>query len=107
MSLIIGFHQLIKLLASLGAIIVVLKGIERIWLPEEKWISYRKAAEAMRRERKLYVESIAPYADKNEEKAYSLFVSRDMKIRAEERSDFWGLDEESELGQQDESEKPK
>ena len=93
----LGDQSVKEILAGFGALIVILKGIERVWLPEEKWTNYRKAAEAMRRESQLYVENIAPYADQNEEDAYSLFVIRCVKIQAEEQSNFWGMDSQKRL----------
>lgn len=72
--------------------IVILKGIERIWLPEEKWTNYRKASEALLREREKYVESIEPYgiAD-DEDQIYRLYVERCILIKAEEQNNFWGI----------------
>ena len=81
-----------KLVAALGAAIVILKGIERIWLPEEKWVNYRKASEALLREKEKYVECIYPYnGKKNEDEIYKLYVERCILIKAEEQNNFWGI----------------
>jgi len=83
------------LTAIMGALIVILKGIERISLPEENWRNYRKASEALKRERECYVEAIHPYTSLHEEGAYSLYVKRCILIKAEEQNNFWGLGEET------------
>lgn len=82
------------LISLLGASIVILKGVERIWLPQEKWMSYRKASEALHREQERYVECLAPYNVSDEDSAYKLFVERCILIKAEEQNNFWGLNEE-------------
>jgi len=75
----------------IGALIVILKGFERIWLPEEKWINYRKAAESLKREREKYVEGVSPYEGDDSEAIYKLYVNRCIFIKAEEQNNFWGL----------------
>ncbi len=82
--------------AILGASIVVLKGIERIWLPDEKWQNYRKASEALKREKECYIEGIHPYnRDMDEDENYLFYVKRCVLIKAEEQNNFWGLSGES------------
>lgn len=78
----------------LGTAIVILKGIERIWLPEETWQNYRKASEALKRERECYIEGVAHYGTvDSEDKAYTFYVARCILIKAEEQNNFWGLSE--------------
>lgn len=94
-----GFTAVINtdiLISLIGALIVILKGIERIWLPEEKWINYRKASEALYREREKYVEGVAPYSVGAEDDIYRLYVERCILIKAEEQNNFWGLNNGSE-----------
>ena len=82
--------------AILGASIVVLKGVERIWLPEEKWQNYRKASEALKREKECYIEGIQPYnREMDEDENYLLYVKRCVLIKAEEQNNFWGLSGET------------
>lgn len=83
-----------RTVAILGALIVILKGAERIWLPEEKWINYRKASEALLREKEKYVECLSPYNDNDDEdETYKRYVERCILIKAEEQNNFWGLGE--------------
>lgn len=83
------------LVSLFGALIVILKGIERIWLPEETWQNYRKASEALKRENECYVEGVNNYKHiDNEDEAFKLFVTRCILIKAEEQNNFWGLNEE-------------
>jgi len=77
-----------------GGLIVILKGVERIWLPEEHWTNYRKASESLKREKEMYIEGIEPYiSNDNEEELYRLYVERCIRIKAEEQNNFWGLRE--------------
>ncbi len=96
-----------KIVAAIGAVIVILKGVERIWLPEEKWMNYRKASEALLREKEKYVECIAPYDKKHdkeydkeetEDELYKLYVERCILIRAEEQNNFWGISSGADKG---------
>ncbi len=85
------------LIGICGGLIVILKGVERIWLPEEKWVNYRKASEALLREREKYTEGIAPYQfGRDEDRVYTLFVERSILIKAEEQNNFWGLNDKNE-----------
>ncbi|MEW8338502.1 MAG: DUF4231 domain-containing protein [Candidatus Thiodiazotropha taylori] len=85
-----------KIVAILGSLIVILKGVERIWLPEEKWLTYRKASEALLREKESYTECIGPYSsEKNEDATYRLYVERCILIKAEEQNNFWGINSSS------------
>lgn len=80
------------LVAIIGALIVILKGVERIWLPEEKWTNYRKASEALLRENEKYVEGIVPYnSSDDEDGTFKLYVERCILIKAEEQNNFWGI----------------
>ncbi len=85
-----------KIVAMLGAAIVILKGVERIWLPEEKWMTYRKASESLLREKERYTECIGPYSSEMDEDAvYRLYVERCTLIKAEEQNNFWGISSSS------------
>lgn len=80
------------ILAGIGAIIVVLKGAERIWLPDEKWITYRKSAESLRRESHDFIENQPPFKELSEDDAFSLFVERCSRVLVEEHTKFGGTE---------------
>jgi hypothetical protein len=81
-----------KITSFLAGLIIVLKGVERIWLPEEKWLNFRKASESLKIETELYIEGIAPYDESDDEESlYKLYVERCCLIKAEEQNNFWGL----------------
>lgn len=98
----LGWPHADLLISLFGALIVIFKGIERIWLPEEKWMSYRKASEALIREQEKYIECVEPYdayqhnqdKEPHEDYIYRRFVQRCILIKAEEQNNFWGLNEE-------------
>ena len=49
--------------AGLGEVVVIAKGAERIGKFEETWLSYRKAAERMKREYRLYANGAGAYRE--------------------------------------------
>jgi Protein of unknown function (DUF4231) len=76
--------------AGLGVVVVVAKGAERIGRFEETWLSYRKAAERMKREYRLYVNGAGAYRQaSDEEDAYLQFVESIEEIIAEEQQLYW------------------
>ena len=80
--------------AMLGAIVVLARGIERIWDFDGTWAAYRKASELMKRERRLFVNGAGPYVETpGDEEAYILFVNRIEEIIAAEQETFWSARE--------------
>jgi hypothetical protein len=74
----------------LGMLVVIGQGAEQLGKYRESWLNYRKASEQMKRERRLYINAVAPYQlDQGEEAAYQVFVIRIEKIIAEEQQIFW------------------
>ncbi len=47
---------------ALGAVIVVLEGLQQLFQFQQNWISYRTTAEALKHEKFLYLASAGPYA---------------------------------------------
>jgi hypothetical protein len=47
--------------AGLGALVVVLVGLQNLYRFQETWITYRSTAEALKHERYLYLASAGPY----------------------------------------------
>ena len=85
-------HWVTILTAALGAIVVLAKGIERIWNFDETWAAYRQASEALKREQRLFINGAGPYVDTPEdEAAYVLFVNHVERIIAEEQKSFWAV----------------
>ena len=85
-----GVHWSSWLSAVLGAVVIVAKGIDTLWKFDENWSNYRQAAEMMKRERRLYVNSMGPYQScVDEESAFQLLVERIEQIIAAEENIFW------------------
>ena len=55
-------HSPVWVTGGLAAVVVVLEGIQHIFQYQEHWISYRATAEALKRERYLYLAQAGPYA---------------------------------------------
>lgn len=84
-------HWVTIVTAALGVVVVLAKGIERIWDFDGSWVTYRKASETMKRERRLFVNGAGPYVEiPEDEQAYILFVNRIEEIIAVEQKTFWG-----------------
>ncbi len=47
---------------ALGAVIVVLEGLQQLFQFQQNWIGYRGTAEALKHEKFLYLASAGPYA---------------------------------------------
>ena len=76
--------------AVLGLIVVLAKGVERIWNFEETWQGYRKASERMKREYRLYINGAGAYREvADEDQAYLRFVEAIEEIIAEEQQLYW------------------
>jgi len=76
--------------AALGLIVVLAKGVERIWNFEETWLGYRKASERMKREYRLYINGAGAYREiEDEDQAYLRFVEAIEQIIAEEQQIYW------------------
>jgi hypothetical protein len=56
-----GTHSSRWILAGLGALVVVLEGVEHLYQFHSNWITYRSTAEALKHERYLYLAAAGPY----------------------------------------------
>jgi hypothetical protein len=76
--------------AGLGVLVILAKGADQIWHFGEHWISYRRASEEMKHERRVYVNGAGEYAAiADEEAAFRLFVDQIEEIVATEQRAFW------------------
>lgn len=75
--------------ASLGALIVVLEGLQQLFQWHENWIAYRQAAETMRQHAIDFVSGVAPYdsTDSNDRLSRLALLRRDVALR---ESGGWG-----------------
>lgn len=48
---------------ALGAVIVVLEGLQQLFQYQQNWVAYRGTAEALKREKFLYLAGAGPYRD--------------------------------------------
>jgi hypothetical protein len=60
-----GLNSPVWVTGGLAADIVVLEGVQHLYQFHEQWIAYRSTAEALKRERYLYLASAGPYADED------------------------------------------
>jgi hypothetical protein len=74
---------------SIGAVVAIAAGWQRIARYSETWISYRTASERMKRERRLYTHGAGSYRGLPEPEAYLTFVEAIEGIIAEEQNIFW------------------
>jgi hypothetical protein len=76
--------------ALLGAGVTVLRSADTLLRPNETWQAYRKAAEGMKREYRLYINNAGDYAQAvEEETAYRMLVERVEMVIAEEQQLYW------------------
>jgi hypothetical protein len=74
---------------SIGAVVAIAAGWQRIARYSETWISYRTASERMKRERRLYTHGAGAYRGLPDREAYLTFVEAIESIIAEEQNIFW------------------
>ena len=74
---------------SIGAIVAIAAGWQRIARYSETWVSYRTASERMKRERRLFTHGAGSYRGLPEREAYLTFVEAIEGIIAEEQNIFW------------------
>ncbi|MFG0317835.1 MAG: DUF4231 domain-containing protein [Planctomycetota bacterium JB042] len=82
-------HWSAAVTALLGALVVLAKGVERIWDLDGTWKTYRLASEAMKRERRLYLTAAGPYRDLDDAEAYRALVERLERVMDDEGSAYW------------------
>jgi hypothetical protein len=74
---------------SIGAVVAIAAGWQRIAQYSETWVSYRTASERMKRERRLYTHGAGAYRGLPDREAYLMFVEAIEGIIAEEQNIFW------------------
>jgi hypothetical protein len=74
---------------SIGAVVAIAAGWQRIARYSETWVSYRTASERMKRERRLYTHGAGAYRGLPDREAYLTFVEAIEGIIAEEQNIFW------------------
>jgi Protein of unknown function (DUF4231) len=74
---------------SIGAVVAIAAGWQRIARYSETWVSYRTASERMKRERRLYTHGAGSYRGLPDREAYLSFVEAIEGIIAEEQNIFW------------------
>src|SRR5579875_2513308 len=57
-----AIHSPVWVTGGLGALIVVLEGLQHLYQFQQNWITYRSTAEALKHERYLYLGKAGPYA---------------------------------------------
>jgi len=85
--------------------VTISRAVDTLLRPTETWQAYRKAAEGMKREYRLYLHNADAYATAEDEaSAYRLLVERVETIIAEEQQLFW--QSQAKGGAQEEPPKP-
>jgi hypothetical protein len=74
---------------SIGAVVAIGAGWQRIARYSETWVSYRTASERMKRERRLFTHGAGAYRGLPNREAYLTFVEAIEGIIAEEQNIFW------------------
>lgn len=73
------------MVGAMGALIGILSGAVNMLKFQEKWIEYRAACEALRKEKFLFVTRVAPYAGDD---AFAVLVSRVEELIGKETTNW-------------------
>ena len=84
-------NQALGITAILGGIITIVTALSQMDAYFETWVLYRTTAEALKRERFLYVNSAADYSDLPEPAKFKLMVERIEAMLSAENSKFLAL----------------
>jgi hypothetical protein len=72
------------LLGAMGAVIVVIEGIQQLGQYQSNWISYRSTSEALKHEKYLYLAKAGPYANATD--AHALLAERVESLVSQEHA---------------------
>jgi len=81
--LLAGFDAPVEVLAILGALIVVLEGLQHVNQYQSNWITYRSTCEALKHEKFLYLARAGPYEG---ERPHSLLAERIESLISQEHA---------------------
>ena len=81
--LLAGFGTPVEVLAVLGALIVVLEGLQHVNQYQSNWITYRSTCEALKHEKFLYLAGAGPY---EVERPHSLLAERIESLISQEHA---------------------
>jgi len=81
--LLAAFDAPVEVLAILGAVIVVLEGLQHVNQYQSNWITYRSTCEALKHEKFLYLARAGPYEG---ERPHSLLAERIESLISQEHA---------------------
>ena len=61
-------HAAVWVTGGLGAVVVVVEGIQQLGQYQANWINYRSTAESLKHEKFLYLSGAGPYQGKDDDK---------------------------------------
>ena len=88
LTLLIEIGIMKYIIAAIGALIAFLEGINQVYNYKELWTKYRTTAEALKREKLLYLTKTAPYT---QEKRLNLLIERSERIMGAENNSWISL----------------
>jgi hypothetical protein len=88
-----GFQLPVSIIGGLGALIVVLEGIQHLNQYQHNWTSYRSTSEALKHEKFLYLAKAGPYIDNGN--ADSLLAERVEALISQEHTKWVSAEEQA------------
>ena len=88
LTLLIEIGIMKYIIAAIGALIAFLEGINQVYNYKELWTKYRTTAEALKREKLLYLTKTAPYT---QETRLNLLIERSERIMGAENNSWISL----------------
>ncbi len=88
-----GFQLPVSIIGGLGALIVVLEGIQHLNQYQHNWTSYRSTSEALKHEKFLYLAKAGPYA--NHGNAETLLAERVEALISQEHTKWVSAEEQA------------
>ncbi|MDH4208876.1 MAG: DUF4231 domain-containing protein [Anaerolineae bacterium] len=72
------------LLGALGALVVILEGVQQLYQFQQNWVTYRSTSEALKHEKFLYLGKAGPYASVDD--AHEVLAERVESLVSEEHA---------------------
>ncbi|MEL6657601.1 MAG: DUF4231 domain-containing protein [Bacteroidota bacterium] len=96
LTLLIEWEPMKYIIAAVGALIAFLEGINKVYNYKELWTKYRITAEALKREKLLYVTATSPYTG---DESLQLLIERSERLMGAENNSWISIFNESKKGQ--------
>ena len=96
LTLLIEWEPMKYIIAAVGALIAFMEGINQVYNYKELWTKYRTTAEALKREKLLYLTETTPYTGNN---SLKLLIERSERLMGAENNSWISIFDDNKKNQ--------